>query len=54
MFASILFVSASGARYVGGGLEWWIKGSSPGSEGTLFRYVADGTAGESIEHCVAL
>lgn len=44
-------VSASGTRYVGGELEWWTKGSGPGSEGTLFRHLADGTAGESIERC---
>lgn len=44
-------VSASGARYVGGELEWWTKGSGPGSEGVLFRHMADGTTGESIELC---
>lgn len=44
-------VSGSGARYVGGELEWWTKGSGPGSEGTLFRHMADGTSGESIELC---
>ncbi|MFA7522861.1 MAG: MliC family protein [Halothiobacillaceae bacterium] len=44
-------VSASGARYVGGGLEWWTKGSGPGSEGTLFRHLADGSSGEIIERC---
>lgn len=44
-------VSGSGSRYVGGGLEWWTKGSGPGSEGTLFRHMADGTSGESIELC---
>ncbi len=44
-------VSASGSRYVGGELEWWTKGSGPGSEGTLFRHMADGTSGESIELC---
>jgi len=31
-------VSASGSRYVSGELEWWTKGSGPGSEGTLFRH----------------
>lgn len=45
-------VSASGSRYVGGELEWWTKGSGPGSEGTLFRHMADGTSGESIESCI--
>lgn len=44
-------ISASGARYVGGGLEWWTKGSGPGSAGTLFRHVNDGT-GEIVEQCV--
>lgn len=44
-------VSASGARYVGGALEWWTKGSGAGSEGTLFRHLRDGTSGQSIEHC---
>lgn len=46
-------VSASGSRYVGGGLEWWTKGSGPGSEGTLFHHMADGTSGEIIERCTA-
>ncbi len=44
-------VSGSGSRYVGGELEWWTKGSGPGSEGTLFRHMADGTTGDSIEQC---
>ncbi|MBZ0070600.1 MAG: MliC family protein [Gammaproteobacteria bacterium] len=44
-------VSGSGARYVGGELEWWTKGFGPGSEGTLFHHMADGTSGEIIEHC---
>lgn len=44
-------VSGSGARYVGGDLEWWTKGSGPESEGTLFRHLADDTTGESIELC---
>ncbi|HNP36947.1 MAG TPA: MliC family protein [Woeseiaceae bacterium] len=46
-------VSASGARYVGDGMEWWTKGSGPGSEGTLFHHQADGTSGSIIESCVA-
>ncbi|SOD41033.1 MliC family protein [Nitrosovibrio sp. Nv4] len=45
-------VSGSGARYVGGGLEWWTKGRGQGSEGTLFRHADDGTTGEIIEMCV--
>lgn len=44
-------VSGSGARYVGGELEWWTKGSGTGSEGTLFRHNADGTSGDSVEVC---
>ncbi|SER23107.1 Membrane-bound inhibitor of C-type lysozyme [Nitrosomonas sp. Nm51] len=44
-------VSGSGARYVGGELEWWTKGSGAGSEGTLFRHNADGTSGDSVEVC---
>lgn len=45
-------VSGSGARYTGNGLEWWGKGSGAGSAGTLFRHLADGTTGESVETCV--
>lgn len=48
----IIAVSGSGARYAGGGLEWWTKGSGPGSEGTLFRHENDGTTGDIIERCV--
>lgn len=44
-------VSGSGSRYVGGTLEWWTKGSGPGSEATLLRHKADGTSGEIIELC---
>lgn len=44
-------VSGSGSRYVGGELEWWTKGSGPGSEGALFRHMTDGTSGELIELC---
>lgn len=46
-------VSGSGSRYVGSRLEWWTKGSGPGSEGILFRHMADGTSGEIIELCTA-
>lgn len=52
-YAMQIAVSGSGARYVGGGLEWWTKGSGPGSEGTLFRHKADGTSGEIMERCKA-
>ncbi|MCW8936104.1 MAG: MliC family protein [Gammaproteobacteria bacterium] len=44
-------VSASGSRFVGDKLEWWTKASGPGSEGTLFSHMADGTTGEIIERC---
>ena len=46
-----LAISASGARYVGGGLEWWTKGSGPGSAGTLFRHNREGTTGETVDQC---
>lgn len=46
-------VSASGARYVGEGIEWWTKGSGPGSSGSLFAHRSDGTSGEVIETCTA-
>lgn len=44
-------ISASGARYVGGELEWWTKGSGTGSDGTVFRHMANGTSGLIIESC---
>ncbi len=44
-------VSGSGARYVGGGLEWWTKGSGRGAEGTLFKHMADGSSGAILERC---
>lgn len=44
-------VSASGARYVGEGLEWWTKGSGPGSSGTIFRHLSDGTSGDAVDQC---
>jgi membrane-bound inhibitor of C-type lysozyme len=47
-------VSASGARYVGGDLEWWVKGSGAGSEGTLFHHQGDGSSGKRIESCVEI
>lgn len=49
----LIAISGSGARYVGGGLEWWTKGSGPGSEGTLLRHLADGTSGDAVEFCTA-
>lgn len=44
-------VSASGARYVGDGMEWWTKGSGPGSEGMLSRLGENGESSEVIELC---
>lgn len=44
-------VSASGARYVGGGFEWWTKGSGAGSEAILFHHMADDSSGSIIEVC---
>ncbi|WP_323754664.1 MliC family protein [Marinobacter sp.] len=46
--------SASGARYVGGGIEWWVKGSGPDSEGLLLKHRAGGSSGDIIESCTAL
>lgn len=50
--AMSIAVSASGARYVGEMLEWWTRGSGPGSEGTLLRHLPDGTSGDVLERCV--
>lgn len=49
----LIAISGSGARYVGNGLEWWTRGSGPGSEGTLFHHLANGTTGEIVEICTA-
>ena len=46
-------VSGSGARYVGGEMEWWAKGSGAESEGTLFGHNADGSTGDVMETCKA-
>ncbi|HRO88840.1 MliC family protein [Denitratimonas tolerans] len=46
-------ISASGARYVGGGVEWWTKGSGPGSTASLFVHLDDGSSGAVIENCAA-
>lgn len=40
---------ASGARYTGEGLEWWIKGD----EGRLSPLQADGWGGEPLERCTS-
>lgn len=52
-YAMHIAISASGARYVGGDLEWWTKGTGPGSTGILVHHMADGTSGASIENCLA-
>lgn len=49
----LIAVSASGARYVGGGLEWWTKGSGPGSEGMVLRHLDNGGSGEILDICTA-
>lgn len=44
-------ISGSGARYTGEGLEWWTRGSGPGSTGRLSRLKPDGSPGGTIEDC---
>lgn len=44
-------ISASGARYVGGAVEWWTKGTGRGASGTLFRHGGDDMTGETLESC---
>lgn len=44
-------VSASGARYVGDGIEWWTKGAGPGSSGLVLQHLTDGTSGQVLETC---
>ncbi|WP_423930932.1 MliC family protein [Dokdonella sp.] len=48
----LIAISASGARYVDGDLEWWTRGSGAGSEGTLSRQGANGAPDQSIESCI--
>lgn len=43
-------MSASGARYVGGGYVWWTRGST---EGSLFNATANGETGAALEQCTA-
>lgn len=44
--------SASGARYVGAGYEWWTRGTGPGSTGRLGRFAGQElTASETLETC---
>ena len=45
-------MSASGARYLGKGLEWWSKGTGPGASGTLARVNAESVGdAQIIERC---
>ncbi|VUZ25242.1 Uncharacterised protein [uncultured Comamonas sp.] len=44
-------VSASGARYVGDGIEWWTKGAGRGASGSVLQHLADGTSGAVLETC---
>lgn len=45
-------LSASGARYTGGGYEWWTRGSGPGSTGRLGRFAGqEQTAEIALEEC---
>ncbi len=46
-YTMTIAVSGSGSRYVGGGLEWWVKGS----EAMMFRHEADGSSGDIVERC---
>ena len=50
-YAMKIAVSASGARYVGGKYEWWVKGDGPDAEGTLFGHNDDDTTGDIVERC---
>ncbi len=43
--------SASGARYVGEGLEWWTKGSGPGAMASVFAHLPDGSSGPLRDSC---
>lgn len=43
-------MSASGARYVGGGFVWWTRGAT---EGSLFTATASGETGKQLEQCTA-
>jgi membrane-bound inhibitor of C-type lysozyme len=45
-------ISGSGARYVGGGYEWWTRGTGPGATGLLGRITGQElTASETLETC---
>lgn len=44
-------LSASGARYVGAGYEWWTKGSGPDATATLYRHNGSTGTGDVITTC---
>ncbi|GJL83628.1 MAG: hypothetical protein DHS20C01_32620 [marine bacterium B5-7] len=45
--------SASGARYVGDGMQWWTRGSGPGGRGTLSSMQAGSDIStDQIESCI--
>lgn len=44
-------ISASGARYTGGGLVWWTKGTGPDATATLYRHEPGDRMGEVLEQC---
>lgn len=44
-------LSASGARYTDGELEWWTKGTGPGAWAMLLHHGSDGLPGDRIEQC---
>ena len=44
-------IAASGARYAGGGLEWWAKGSGAGASGLLLAQRGDALPGEPLDTC---
>lgn len=46
-----LAVSDSGARYASPDLEWWTRGTGPGSEATVFAAGTDGTTGARLAAC---
>lgn len=51
-YAMRVAVSGSGARYTGGGYEWWTRGSGPGSTGRLSRFGGQELTAETLlEEC---
>jgi membrane-bound inhibitor of C-type lysozyme len=52
-YAMRIAISADGARYVGGGLQWWTKGAGAGSHGMLSESKDGNPGGKSLETCTA-